>query len=119
MVEDYPANIMIATLMLEEMGYKVDVVSTGQDAVDQVKQNQKPYHAILMDIQMQGMDGFQATQIIREWEKQARIKTHIIGATAHALTGDKEKCLNAGMDDYISKPIDWDLVAEKLGKIAA
>lgn len=119
LVEDYPANIMIATLMLEEMGYRVDVVSTGQDAVDHVKQNTQPYHAILMDIQMQGMDGFQATKVIREWETEKPFHSHIIGATAHALTGDRERCINAGMDDYISKPIDWDLVAHKLKEIKA
>jgi signal transduction histidine kinase len=117
LVEDYPANVMIATMMLEELHYTIIPASNGQEAVDQVRKADKPFYAILMDIQMQGMDGFEATRQIRQIEKERDIRNHIIGATAHALTGDKERCLNAGMDDYISKPIDWDLMADKLSKI--
>lgn len=118
LVEDYPANVMIATMMLENMGFKVDVVSSGQEAIDKVVQAVIPYYAIFMDIQMHGMDGFEATRQIRELEKSKGYSHYIIGATAHALSGDKERCLNAGMNDYISKPIDWDAVSDILKKIA-
>ena len=114
LVEDYPANIMIATMMLEQMNYQVDVVSSGQEAVDKACQAEKPYHAIIMDIQMHGMDGFEATRRIRAFEKGKNVRHYIIGATAHALAGDKERCLEAGMDDYISKPIDWEIMGQKL-----
>jgi len=114
LVEDYPANVMIATMMLESIGCKVDVVSSGHAAVDKIKDVKKPYYAILMDIQMQGMDGFEATRQIRQLEESKGFRHLIIGATAHALVGDRERCLNSGMDDYISKPIDWGLMAQKL-----
>lgn len=114
LVEDYPANVLIATMMLENMNYMIDAVATGQDAVDRVKAAVKPYFAILMDIQMQGMDGYEATRQIRQIEKDKNFRHRIIGATAHALVGDRERCIEAGMDDYISKPIDWKLMAEKL-----
>lgn len=117
LVEDYPANVMIATMMLENMGYETDVASSGQEAVDHVKNCNHPYYAILMDIQMHGMDGFEATRQIRALEQEKGFSNYIIGATAHALSGDRERCLSAGMDDYISKPIDWNAVGEILQKI--
>ncbi|MDB5478812.1 MAG: response regulator receiver sensor hybrid histidine kinase [Alphaproteobacteria bacterium] len=114
LVEDYPANIMIATMMLESMDFTVDVVSSGIDAVKKIQEAGRAYHAILMDIQMQGMDGFEATRQIRALEREKPFRHLIIGATAHALAGDRERCLAAGMDDYISKPIDWDLLKKKV-----
>lgn len=118
LVEDYPANIMIATMMLENLGYETDVVSSGQDAVDKIKNCTEPYYAILMDIQMQGMDGFEATRQIRLLEQEKPFANYIIGATAHALSGDRERCLDAGMNDYISKPIDWTALENILQHIA-
>ncbi len=103
LVEDYPANVMVATTYLEEFGYSYDVASTGTDALRMAQEN--TYLVILMDVQMAGMNGYEATRLIREHEKTTgRARTHIIGMTAHALSGDREKCLNAGMDDYIAKP---------------
>lgn len=116
LVEDYPANVMIATMMLENMGYRVDVAPSGLEAIACVQKRPMPYDAILMDIQMHGMDGFEATRQIRLLEADKGYRNCIIGATAHALAGDRERCIEAGMDDYVSKPIDWDLVAEILSK---
>ncbi len=113
-VEDYAANIMVATMMLENLGYTVDVATRGAEAIQKVSARNTPYTAILMDVQMQGMDGLEATRRIRTLEKEKGYRHLIIGLTAHALAGDREKCLNAGMDDYITKPVNSDVLEQKL-----
>lgn len=113
LAEDNEANILVATTFLEAEGYKFDVARTGEEAFH--KAMNTLYDVILMDVQMPHTDGFEATMKIREAEsKHQKPYTPIIGMTAHALKGDKELCLNAGMDDYISKPISNDLLKEKL-----
>ena len=103
-VEDYDGNVVVLSYMLEELGIHYDVAVTGKEAVNQWKDNY--YDIILMDIQMPEMDGFTATKNIRKLEKQGKIAhTPIIGMTAHALIGDKDKCIEAGMDAYLPKPI--------------
>ena len=115
LVEDYAPNVLVATLLLEMLGHSFEVASSGQEAVDKVQQAKAPFDVILMDVQMHGMDGFEATRQIREWEKNSgKPRCPIIGLTAHALAGDREKCLTAGMDDYMTKPIQPDIFAEKL-----
>ncbi len=74
----------------------------------------KPYDAILMDVQMHGMDGYETTRRLRALENEKGFRHFIIGVTAHALAGDREKCLEAGMDDYMSKPINADVLARLL-----
>jgi CheY-like chemotaxis protein len=114
LVEDYPANVLVASLFLEQFGYAYDVASNGQEAVDKVKAGGS-YVAILMDVQMHGMNGLEATEIIRGLEKNSSVRpAWIIGMTAHALAGDRERCLNVGMNDYISKPFNPDELLEKL-----
>ncbi|MDR3449550.1 MAG: response regulator [Alphaproteobacteria bacterium] len=114
LVEDYPANVLVATLFLEQFGYTYEVASNGQEAVEKVKAG-TDFMAILMDVQMHGMNGLEATRYIRHYENERRLKpTPIIGMTAHALAGDKERCLGVGMDDYISKPFNPDELFEKL-----
>lgn len=116
LVEDYPTNQKIAMKFLEKAGFDVDLAENGQKALDMVKRIQ--YDVILMDIQMPVMDGYKATSEIRDLEekylqssaKSSRIP--IIAMTAHAMDGYKEKCLKAGMDDYISKPLNRDLLIE-------
>lgn len=115
LVEDFEANILVATAMLENFGYKVTVAQNGLEAVEILKT--RTFDLILMDVQMPIMDGYKATHIIREEEGlKALAYTPIIGMTAHAMAGDKERCIRAGMDDYISKPFDPAALIEKIGK---
>ena len=99
-VDDNAVNQRVATLMLEGMGHRAEVASNGREAVDAVVANS--YDVVLMDCQMPEMDGFEATAAIRVDERVGRIP--IIAMTAGAMTGDEQKCLAAGMNDYISKP---------------
>jgi len=118
-VEDYAPNILVATLMLEDMGYEAEAVESGAEALERIAQRDTPYHAILMDVQMFGMDGYETTRRLRALEAEKGFRHRIIGVTAHALAGDRERCLEAGMDDYMSKPIQPDLMARKLGETEA
>ncbi len=103
-VEDYEANITVIGYILEDAGCKYDVARNGKEAVEHWQKN--AYDVILMDVQMPVMDGFSATAQIRKLESdQSLARTPIIGMTAHALVGDKDKCIEAGMDAYLPKPI--------------
>jgi two-component system, sensor histidine kinase len=117
LVEDYRPNVMVATMMLEEIGYAVVAAESGQEAIDTLYNTKTPFLAVLMDVQMHGMDGLETTRRIREWEKDTGRRHTIIGVTAHALAGDRERCLAAGMDDYISKPIHPDILATTLSRL--
>ena len=103
LVEDYQANILIASTILEEIGCDYTVAKNGHEAIALV--HKRPFDLILMDIQMPGMDGYEAVQRIRAYEKEtgARRAT-IIGVSAHAFHEDRAKSLDAGMDAYVSKP---------------
>jgi CheY-like chemotaxis protein len=84
------------------MGYRADVAANGIETIQALKR--QPYNVVLMDVQMPEMDGLEASrQICAQWSRQER--PHIIAMTANAMEGDREKCLEAGMDDYIAKPI--------------
>jgi CheY-like chemotaxis protein len=117
-IEDYAPNVMVATMMLEHLGYRAEVAGSGEEAIYKIRQRKTPYTAVLMDVQMQGMDGFETTRQIRDLEKERGFHHFIIGVTAHALAGDRDKCLDAGMDDYMSKPVNPDLLAQKLNILA-
>jgi PAS domain S-box-containing protein len=101
--EDNPINQAIAVALLERHGYQVELATTGREAVQRFRG--KPVKAILMDVQMPEMDGFEATAAIRELEAHTGTHAPIIAMTAHAMKGDRERCLAAGMDGYISKPV--------------
>jgi two-component system, sensor histidine kinase and response regulator len=104
LAEDNPTNREIATAVLESAGIQVETAANGREAVTAVQAG--TFDAVLMDIQMPEMDGFEATRAIREIPAVGRIP--IIAMTAHAMKGDEEKCLAAGMDGYVSKPINQD-----------
>ena len=104
LVEDYEPNILVASIYLENLGYAFEVAHRGTQAIEKVKE--KSYSVILMDVQMPDINGFDTTKRIREFETANNRKlTPIIGVTAYAFVGDRERCIAAGMDDYISKPI--------------
>ena len=114
--EDKPMNQKLAKVFLEQMGHEVEIVANGREAADAVKAHR--YDAVLMDINMPEMDGLEATAQIRSWEKKTgQPRTVIIAMTAYAMKGDREKFLKAGVDDYISKPIKKETLAETLQRI--
>ncbi|MEA2085194.1 MAG: response regulator [Thermodesulfobacteriota bacterium] len=112
LVEDNITNQLVAREILEKVGFQPDIVENGRQAVDAVKS--KPYNLVLMDCQMPVMDGYEATREIRKLESVGDASSNgynpaevpIVAMTAHVMQGDREACINAGMDDYLSKPID-------------
>ena len=113
LVEDNTVNQKLALRLLSRMGYQADLARTGREAVEAVQQRR--YDLVLMDIQMPEMDGFEATRLIVERLPRAR-RPRIVAMTAGAMDGDRERCLEAGMDGYLTKPIRIaELVGEVLG----
>jgi PAS domain S-box-containing protein len=105
LVEDHPVNQMLALRQLEKLGWAAQVAANGHEAVDVIRRAEQPYALILMDCQMPEMDGFAATRAIRAIERDGRPRTPIVAMTANAMKGDREECLAAGMDGYLSKPV--------------
>ena len=106
LAEDNPVNQMLAVRLLEKRGYSIQVADNGQKALDLLeKAAPGEFAVVLMDVQMPNMDGYEATAELRKREAKAGRHTPIIALTAHAMKGDRERCLAAGMDDYVSKPI--------------
>ena len=113
-VEDSIVNQMVAVRLLEKLGYDVDVAANGLEAIDAVERS--CYYAVLMDCQMPEMDGFEATKRLREREQGQGKRLPIIAMTANAMKGDKEICLEAGMDDYVPKPVHEEDLRAVLGR---
>jgi signal transduction histidine kinase/DNA-binding response OmpR family regulator len=113
LAEDNLVNQKLATIILSKAGYKVTVAANGQRALEIFTRNPSDFDAILMDIQMPEMDGYEATRCIR---KNGNNNIPIIAMTANAMKGDRELCLDAGMNDYITKPIKRDIVFQVLEK---
>jgi PAS domain S-box-containing protein len=119
LVEDNITNQQVALTILERLGYQADSVFNGKEALEAL--DQKSYQLVLMDCQMPEMDGYEATRRIRTSEREnntEKIAPHlpIIAMTAHAMKGDKEKCFAAGMDDYMTKPVNPRLLTKTLEK---
>ena len=115
LAEDNITNQQVALGMLKKLGMTADSVANGREAIDALKM--LPYDLVLMDVQMPDMDGLEATRHIRT--HRASVHNHdipIIAMTAHAMQGDKERCLAAGMDDYVAKPISFQALADALEK---
>ena len=104
LAEDNPVNQKVAMRMLEKRGHHVALATNGREAVDALAQ--RSFDLVLMDVHMPEMDGFEATKAIRDQEKLTGSHQSIVAMTASAIKGDSERCIAAGMDDYISKPID-------------
>jgi CheY-like chemotaxis protein len=102
LAEDNLVNQRLAVRLLERMGHEVVVAQTGREALDKFRNN--AFDLVLMDVQMPEMDGFAATEAIRKWEHGRQKHVPVIAMTAHAMKGDRESCLEAGMDGYIAKP---------------
>ncbi len=112
LVEDNAVNQMLAVRLLEKRGHKVIVAGNGKEALAALEKDS--FDLVLMDVQMPEMDGFEATAVIREKEKTSGNHLPVIAMTAHAMAGDRERCLEAGMDDYITKPIRPEELTELL-----
>jgi CheY-like chemotaxis protein len=104
LAEDNPVNQRLASKLLEKRGHRVTVTATGSGALQRIQE--ETFDVVLMDVQMPDMDGLEATALIREWEKNRGRRTPIIALTAHSMKGDRDRCLAAGMDTYVTKPFD-------------
>ncbi|MEJ0062536.1 MAG: response regulator [Alphaproteobacteria bacterium] len=113
LVEDNADNMLVATSLLEMLGIRHETACNGQEAFEKARGG--GFDVILMDVQMPEMDGFTATRMIRDYEERHGFsRIPIVGVTAYALAGDRERCLAAGMDDYISKPFRADDLESKI-----
>ena len=110
--EDNLVNQKLAAGIFKRLGHSVDITNNGREALDRIAQN--PYDIVIMDLQMPVMGGLEATQLLRERESVTGGHLPVVAMTAHALKGDREKCLEAGMDGYVSKPIRVDLLEEEV-----
>lgn len=117
LAEDNAANRDVTAMMLEKLGYRVDAVKDGIEAVGALSRASS-YAAVLMDVQMPEMNGYEATEEIRRNEGEGR-HTPIIAMTGNAMQGDREKAVEAGMDDYVSKPVRLDELGEVLRRWVA
>ncbi|MGH8802491.1 MAG: response regulator, partial [Casimicrobiaceae bacterium] len=114
LAEDNVVNQKLALRLLQQMGYRADLASNGIEAIESVER--QPYDVVLMDVQMPEMDGLEASrEINRRWPDGGRPR--IVAMTANAMQGDREMCLDAGMDDYLTKPIRVDRLVEALHNV--
>jgi CheY-like chemotaxis protein len=116
LAEDNAVNQKVACHVLEKQGYQVTVAADGREALSALDQG--PFDVVLMDVQMPEMDGFETTAAIRARERDTGMHLPIIAMTAHAMKGDRERCLAAGMDSYISKPLEIKEFIELLEKFS-
>jgi len=113
LAEDNEPNQRVARAILRGAGYAIDIAANGHKAIELV--GEKPYDVVLMDVNMPSMDGLEATQIIRQTDAGRSLP--IIGLTASVMDGDRQRCLEAGMNDHLAKPIDWDCLIALLNRM--
>jgi hypothetical protein len=119
LTEDNPVNQKLAMRMLQKLGHQVTLANNGREAVQNVQKADWRFDLVFMDVQMPEMDGLEATGEIRRLESSNGRHIPIVALTAHAMTRDRERCLEAGMDGYLTKPIQMDRLAATLQEIAA
>jgi CheY-like chemotaxis protein len=119
-VDDNPMNQRVMAAIVRKAGYAVTLVGDGQQAVDHLREH--PCDVVLMDCQMPVLDGWEATSLLRELEKLGQLPSGtpsplpILAVTANAMEGDREKCLSAGMDDYLTKPVKPQQVLDAIAR---
>ena len=116
LVEDHPVNQKVATYMLERLGHCVAIAGDGRDALTAIEA--EDFDLVLMDLQMPVIDGFEAIKVIREREARGGRRVPVVALTAHAMKGDRERCLAAGFDGYLAKPMREAELVEALGSFA-
>jgi osomolarity two-component system sensor histidine kinase NIK1 len=114
LVEDNLVNQKLAARLLEKAGHAVTIAANGKEAIEQIACRQ--FDLVLMDVQMPEMDGLEATQTIRRQETGGR-RLPIVALTAHAMVGDREKCLEAGMDAYVTKPVQTQVLFAAMAEV--
>jgi CheY-like chemotaxis protein len=117
LVEDNEINQLVARNLLERRGHAVAVAANGREALAALDAAAAPFDCVLMDVQMPEMDGFECTAIIRRREHGTAAHLPIVAMTAHAMKGDEARCLAAGMDDYVSKPIQPEALFETVDRV--
>lgn len=117
LVEDNPVNQKLASTLLRKQGHHVETAGNGREAV--LRTGLERFDLVLMDVQMPEMDGIDATAAIRAREQKSGGRVPIFAMTAHAMTGDRQRCLAAGMDGYLSKPIQIQELMKVLSDVAA
>jgi CheY-like chemotaxis protein len=115
LAEDNGVNRLVATQMLVKRGHTVTPAVNGKEAVAAAEKEQ--FDVVLMDVQMPEMDGYEATAILRRMEAGTKRYTPIIALTAHAMKGDRERCLLAGMDEYVTKPLSATELLETIERV--
>jgi len=115
LAEDNVINQKLVVLLLEKWGHEVQLAQNGREALTLLER--EPFHLVLMDVQMPELDGLETTRLIRRKEKETGGHIPIVAMTAHAMKGDRERCLEAGMDDYISKPVKPMELLEIIGRV--
>jgi hypothetical protein len=113
--EDNAVNQMVIMGMLKRLGITADIANHGKEALALYQQQPQQYHLVLMDCEMPEMDGYQTTQQIRQWEQQHNLPpVNIVALTAHAMRDQQQRCLKAGMDDFLTKPLAFERLKQML-----
>ena len=115
LVEDNPINQKVAARLLEKAGHNVTIAGNGKEALDRVLG--ASFDLVLMDLQMPEMDGLEATMAIRRQEAGSPRRLPIVALTAHAMMGDRERCLEAGMDGYVTKPVQTQTLFQTMAEV--